>query len=242
MSGSRPAITRIGAYGVITQQDELLLCRLSSQVRRYQGWWTLPGGGIDFGEHPEAAMIREVEEETGLIVEATGLLGINSFEIQGEDDDFHSIQIVYRAEVVEGTLRHELEGTTDMCAWHPMQNIGSLEVVSLVEKALGFVRGTSEPLEWYEPEDDTPRELCPCCDYVTLPQRGYYLICPICYWEDDGLDLEHLDIGSPPNHGLTLREGRANFKRIGACEPEMLEHVLPEHERKRYRHVSREPQ
>lgn len=93
--------------------------------------------------------------------------------------------------------------------------------------------------KWYEPADPTPREQCPCCDYVSLPERGNYLICKICFWEDDGLDIDELDIGSGPNHGITLREGRHNFKEFGACELPMKKHVLPESERKHFEYKPR---
>jgi len=81
---------------------------------------------------------------------------------------------------------------------------------------------------------------CPCCDYFTLSARGEYDICPICFWEDDGLDLDRLDIPSGPNH-MTLREGRHHFKQFGACDSEMLVHVLPTAERKKFRHALRKP-
>jgi hypothetical protein len=84
---------------------------------------------------------------------------------------------------------------------------------------------------WYEPEDPTPREVCPCCDYVTLPERHNYLICPVCFWEDDGVDLDDPDAYSGPNH-MTLREGRANFARLGACDEKMLAHVCPPEQRR----------
>ena len=29
---------------------------------------------------------------------------------------------------------------------------------------------------------------CPCCGFLTLPSRGGYDICPVCFWEDDGQD------------------------------------------------------
>jgi len=70
-----------------------------------------------------------------------------------------------------------------------------------------------------------PQEPCPCCDYVTLPDRGSYFICPICFWEDDGMDIDNLDEYCDPNH-MTLREARRNFKEFGACEKEMLKNVI----------------
>ena len=91
---------------------------------------------------------------------------------------------------------------------------------------------------WYSPDDPTPRETCPCCDYVTLPERGNYLICPVCRWEDDGLGFDQLDQPSGPNH-MTLRDGRANFARFGACAEELLEHVCSPEERARFERQSR---
>ena len=57
--------------------SRLLLCRLSDITER-PGWWTLPGGGIDFGEHPEAGALRELHEETGLIGRIVELLAVDS--------------------------------------------------------------------------------------------------------------------------------------------------------------------
>lgn len=65
------------------------------------------------------------------------------------------------------------------------------------------------------------------------------MICPICFWEDDGQDLDALDESSVPNHGITLRQGRANFKQLGACEEAMLKNVVPLEERKCFQHRPR---
>jgi hypothetical protein len=81
---------------------------------------------------------------------------------------------------------------------------------------------------------------CPACDHFTLPKRSGYDICPVCFWEDDGLDLDKLDQISGPNH-LTLREARENFRHLGACCSEMRPHVLDEGSRGRYRHTPRQP-
>lgn len=97
----------------------------------------------------------------------------------------------------------------------------------------------SDDVKWYKPADPTPRHLCPCCDFVTLPERGNYLICPVCFWEDDGQDLHIVDEPSPPNHGITLREGRTNFEKFGACEQSMVKNVVSVADRKRFEHRPR---
>jgi 8-oxo-dGTP diphosphatase len=51
---------RPAAYAIIVHDNQLL-------VMRERGGYHLPGGGINLGELPEAAVIREVKEETGLV-------------------------------------------------------------------------------------------------------------------------------------------------------------------------------
>lgn len=70
---------------------------------------------------------------------------------------------------------------------------------------------------------------CPCCGcftYSVPPEKDHGYICPVCFWENDrriGLGKEK----SSSNHGLTLAEARENYRRIGACEEAMREHVRP---------------
>ena len=132
-------VTRISAYGLLLQQDRLLLCRLSNQMRE-AGKWTLPGGSIEFGEDPEAAMIREVEEETGLRVSSAGLAGIDSFTHDAPERSFHGLRIIYHADILDGALRYEAVGSTDMCEWHRLDSLDELAIVELVQAVLPIVR------------------------------------------------------------------------------------------------------
>ena len=83
-----------------------------------------------------------------------------------------------------------------------------------------------------------PEVQCPCCDYFSLEQRGQYDICKVCFWEDDGLDLDQLDQISGPNH-MSLREARKNFATFGACDQKMLKNVIPQHRRGLYACIER---
>jgi hypothetical protein len=69
---------------------------------------------------------------------------------------------------------------------------------------------------------------CPCRDYLTLPERGGYEICPVCFWEVDGQDEHDADIvRGGPNYRLSLTQARKNFAAYGACEERFLENVRP---------------
>jgi hypothetical protein len=61
----------------------------------------------------------------------------------------------------------------------------------------------------------------------------------VCDWEDDRHDLGNPDEPSGCNHGLTLRQGRENFQRLGASEPEMVQYVCSAEEWRRYKYAPR---
>ena len=134
-------VTRLAAYALcVDDAGRLLLTRLSPGELR-PGEWTLPGGGIDFGEAPKAAALRELTEETGLTGEIVSLAGVDSWVRRGPiaafpGDDFQAIQIIYRIRVTGGTLRDELAGSTDAAGWFTRTELGSLPVVELVESGI----------------------------------------------------------------------------------------------------------
>ncbi len=133
--------TRISAYGLIYTDREMLLCRISDQLPEFEGRWTLPGGGIEFGESPEDAMVREVKEETGLRVDADGIAFIDSIVIPKAEEDFHGIGIVYEARL-RGTemIISEEGGTTNLAQWHAWESLAHLPLVDLAEHGVQFVR------------------------------------------------------------------------------------------------------
>ncbi|WP_036669020.1 CPCC family cysteine-rich protein [Paenibacillus sp. HW567] len=60
---------------------------------------------------------------------------------------------------------------------------------------------------------------CPCCEFKTLPTKGEYYICPVCYWEDDG--NRDPNYYSSPNH-MTLAQACDNFIKFGAVDESSL--------------------
>lgn len=62
---------------VVNEKGQLLLVRRTINDSR-PGEWEFPGGGIEFGENPMDATIREVKEETGLDVNIAELTSVKS--------------------------------------------------------------------------------------------------------------------------------------------------------------------
>lgn len=58
-----------------SEAPALLLTRRALSLRVHAGQWALPGGRIDDGETPEQAALRELHEETGLVLAPDAVLG-----------------------------------------------------------------------------------------------------------------------------------------------------------------------
>lgn len=132
---------RVAAYAVIVDDRGMLLSHWNEGG--YSGW-TLPGGGIDPGEDPADAAVREVFEETGFAAELEDLIGVDSHVVPAErrigtkENALHALRIVYRAHVTGGALTYELDGSTDYAAWFPLGEIDALDRVSLVDVGRRF--------------------------------------------------------------------------------------------------------
>jgi ADP-ribose pyrophosphatase YjhB (NUDIX family) len=131
-----PRIQRVAAYNVcIDDVSRLLMCRLSDITER-PGAWTLPGGGINFGEHPEAGALRELNEETGYVGEIVELLAVDSIQRtvrppDGLDTEYHSVRVVYRTRIIGGELRDETDESTDHADWCWREELTAMPLVEL---------------------------------------------------------------------------------------------------------------
>lgn len=135
---------RVGAYALLLRGDDVLLVRFSAKGF-HTGSWSLPGGGLDHGESPASALVREVEEECGLTAAVGGLLLVHDEHFSGTApsgryEDFHAVSLVFSATVPTGAEPRvvEVDGTTDRAAWVPVRSArdGSLPVLDLVRRAL----------------------------------------------------------------------------------------------------------
>lgn len=66
-----PNKLRIATEVFIICKQEILLFQREPTSKVFPGYWSIPGGHIDFGEDPLTACVREIKEETGLVVTET---------------------------------------------------------------------------------------------------------------------------------------------------------------------------
>jgi len=143
---SAPAVAphlRVGAYAVIRDSGRVLLAHWND---RGGAGWTLPGGGVEFGEDPIDGMVREVAEETGYAAEAERLLGVDTITIPGDRRldgsgvPFFGVRIFYRAAISGGALANERDGSTDEARWVPEEEVPRLPVLDIVHVGLELDR------------------------------------------------------------------------------------------------------
>jgi hypothetical protein len=67
---------------------------------------------------------------------------------------------------------------------------------------------------------------CPCCGFLTLSEKppGTFEICPVCNWEDDGVQAADPTFEGGANK-ISLTEANRNFKAIGAICKDALSRV-----------------
>jgi 8-oxo-dGTP diphosphatase len=135
---------RLGAYALAIHDDSVLLVRISGRGF-HTGSWTLPGGGVDHGEAPRTAVVREVREECGIECTVGELVAVHDEHFSGTApsgrlEDFHAVSLVFEATVPDGVepVLTEVDGTTDQAAWVPLAEIESGErpVLDVVRVAL----------------------------------------------------------------------------------------------------------
>lgn len=135
------------------QPGRLLLTRFREPGHPDDGKWTMPGGGMEWGESAVETASRELAEETGFTATLGSVIGVFSrwytTEESARGDAGHQIGIVYEASHVRGELRTEFDedDTTDDARWFDIDRARASPHVELVDFVLSLDErlGHSQP-------------------------------------------------------------------------------------------------
>jgi 8-oxo-dGTP diphosphatase len=130
----------IGAFAIIfddtaiANQKRVLLCH-----RRDLNLWNLPGGGVESGELPNEAVIREVEEETGLQVAIERLVGVYG-KVYKRDE----LVFAFVCRVVGGEIY--LTDEADECKYFAINEIPVDTIPKHVERITDALKDDAQPI------------------------------------------------------------------------------------------------
>lgn len=90
---------RVRVIGILIENNKLLM--LKHRGIGTKGFlWIPPGGGVEFNESSETALIKEFREETGLEVEVQRFICVNEYM----DREYHAVELVFQVKKTGGSL------------------------------------------------------------------------------------------------------------------------------------------
>lgn len=116
---------RPAAFGVLLREGAVALVRV--QKPGEAAWLDLPGGALDHGESPEAALAREFGEETGLKVSAGRRLGrADQYFLKTDGEPVNNRQTFFEAHLVETAPQLKIEIDHELVWLRPLEALKRL--------------------------------------------------------------------------------------------------------------------
>lgn len=137
---------RAAAYVVaLDAQRQVLLTQFEKVGHPKSGAWTLPGGGMEWGEQAHETALRELKEETGLSAGIGPLLGVQSEWFDASTSQLGqrglALRLIFEARNFAGELKADFtdDDTTAGAAWFTIREIQQLNRVEVVDFGLSLV-------------------------------------------------------------------------------------------------------
>ena len=135
----QPTHPQLAVSAAIFRNDNILLVRRARSPAK--GFYSLPGGRVEFGETLHAALNREVDEETALKIEIVGLAGWREV-VPGTSGGGHYLIMSFAARWVSGEV--VLNDELDDFKWLKPDAIGDLKLTGglpeVIEQAQRLLR------------------------------------------------------------------------------------------------------
>ena len=132
---------RIRVAGVLVKDGNILLVRHEKNEKSY---WLLPGGGVDFGESAEAALVREFQEEVGLSIQVGKLVMVHDSIPPNRHRQVLNLYFLVSTEKFD--IKVTQDAVLRDAAFYPLSDFGGMTVNPDVKKEIleGIGNGWSE--------------------------------------------------------------------------------------------------
>jgi len=137
----------VGVGAVILDGNRVLLVLRGQEPMK--GEWSIPGGALELGETLDAAVQREVLEETGLEVETEAIVEVlDKVVIENGRVRYHYVLIDFLCRVLRGALKPGSDADDARWIWHEELNSHGIyrlapPTVAVIEKAFGMARANN---------------------------------------------------------------------------------------------------
>ncbi|WP_166349812.1 NUDIX hydrolase [Phytoactinopolyspora limicola] len=131
-------LRRVAAYAICVDEHERVLLMRESANSGTPGVWTLPGGSVTQGEHPEVAVRREAVTETGVEVRVESVVDVvaDTRELRHRGVTLHTDRIIFGARSASGGDLRIGSPMVDEAAWLSVDEAAAVQLRPFVAQAL----------------------------------------------------------------------------------------------------------
>ncbi len=106
---------------ILNEKNEILLMKRGRACRSKIGWWSIPGGSVDFFEKIEEALKRELREEIGVDIEIIKQLTLT--EYFNKEEQQHWVSPQYLCKIIKGTIENKEPDKCEEIRWFSLERL-----------------------------------------------------------------------------------------------------------------------
>jgi 8-oxo-dGTP diphosphatase len=106
---------------IINDSNQVLLMKRGNKSKNEAGYWSKPGGTVEFGESPEAAVVREIKEELGIDIEVVKFLSYTDH--RPADGNQHWISLNFITKIISGEPTNLEPEKCEEIRWFDLHNL-----------------------------------------------------------------------------------------------------------------------
>ncbi len=121
---------------VLNDKGEVLIVKRAMDDDFLPGYWEVPGGGTDFGEHPIIALQRELKEETGLDVEVDEPLYVDDYFMDKSHEKIHRVEIFFLCRMKDVNQQVQISHEHSEYKWVSKEAVSTVGMTEYMRKSI----------------------------------------------------------------------------------------------------------